>query len=170
MQENELSIIVRTDHLPNDGKVIKASATEQQRANLASRFGVISVESFDLEVTVKPITKHKIHVTGHVSGIVKQSCAVTLAEIENPVSDDFEVIYESVADDYVPLKEIDISPDEVETEDLIDNKIDVGELAVEYFSLSINPYARAEGAVFVDKIEPKEEDNPFSVLEKLKKS
>lgn len=169
MQENEISIIVRTDHLPNDGKVVKASANEEQLSALTTRLGVLKVEKFDLEVTVKPITKHKVHVVGHVSGIVKQNCAVTLAEIESPVADNFEVIYESVPDDYVPLKEIDISPDEVETEDLIDNKIDVGELAVEYFSLSIDPYARAEGAVFTDKIEPKEENNPFSVLEKLKK-
>ena len=170
MQENEFSIIVRTDHLPNEGKVIKASADKQQLIAIAQRLKVLGINRFDLEAKVIPISKHKVHVIGHVEGVVKQNCAVTMAEIESPVADDFEVIYERSSDTSVPLKEIDFSPDEVDTEELIDNKIDVGELAVEYFSLSINPYARAEGAVFTDKIEPKEINNPFSVLEKLKKS
>jgi len=129
------------------------------------------------------------------SADVVQSCVVTLEPVAAHVAQGFEVDYlpegaeqgnAGISDsngydgdgfdgDYVE-GEIFIDVDEVDPpEVLIGNEIDVGAVIAENLSLALDPYPRArEAEIDADQIERQNEelaaDNPFAVLQKLKKN
>lgn len=167
----EFSYIVDTTRLPSAGQKVSVSANEDARRALAKRLSLEYITSLTVEVLVKPVNKRQVRLTGTVEGVVGQICVVSLQPFESAVKTDFSVLFESEPSDSVLKTEIDLDFSEDEDKDVLsDNKIDVGETAVEYFSLALDPFPRAPDAVFTDRIEPKEKENPFAVLGKLKKS
>lgn len=133
-------------------------ASERERMDIARRLGVTSVDRAEAEMTLERDTgSYIIHVKGAVKALINQSCVVSLAPLQNEVSDTFEAWYtdkpevlnlnkirherESVMESEVPIMSERDDPDHV-----ADGFIDLGELATQYLSLAIAPYPRAEGA------------------------
>ncbi len=118
-------------------------------------------------------------IAGTFTAIVRQECVVSLEPFEEGLEETFVVRYlpqkaltAYEKDDEVMVGEV---TDEDPPELLPSSGIDIGELAVEYLSLSLDPYPRKPGA---DKSPiPREnslssapKENPFSVLKDLKKT
>ena len=56
-----------------------------------------------------------------------------------------------------------------QTEPLVDGKIDLGALAIEFLILGLDPYPRKPGAIFQPPADAQPDEGPFAALGVLKK-
>ena len=167
----EFSYIIDITRLPAKGENIKIQADDAQKKALERRLGLEKIDSFCVDALVRPLNKHQVRATGTVKGKITQTCVVTLQSFDAEVEDSFNVLFEEPNPADLTLNEIDLdmSDEEEDVDVLENNKIDLGEVAVEYFSLALDPFPHAPDVCFSDKIEDEPRKNAFSALEKLKK-
>jgi uncharacterized metal-binding protein YceD (DUF177 family) len=166
------------------------SATERQRAMLARRFGILSVDS--LKGTARLVRENDgmtILVTGRFVADVTQACVATLEPVPDHIDEDFEgwFLDESQVRSFKKAKKARVDADvedpfgEEDEETMMPSEredpepvtggiIDVGELVSQYLSLALDPYPRSEQALAVEPVSiTQEKPNPFEVLKDLKK-
>ncbi len=165
------SVPVAVEEVPETGLHMEIEAPEPVRAAIAELAGLRALPrlgaSFDL-------TRERagVHVSGHVSATVGQTCVVTLDPTESEIDEAVDVSFSpSVAAQAATAAEGHHAlPDEEEPpEPLTGGQVDLGALAVEFLLLGIDPYPRKAGVEFVT---PKVEDggdHPFAALAGLKK-
>lgn len=153
------------------------AATGKERAALARRFGLISLDSLAASFTLKRVRKDMVRVKGRLSAELVQACVVTLDPVPARIDERFEVDFLEGAQPAVADLELDAEAAEA-PEPAPDGWIDLGELAAEQLGLAMDPYPRkAEAEVPSQwRAEPggepaaPERAKPFAVLEKLKES
>jgi uncharacterized metal-binding protein YceD (DUF177 family) len=99
IQEAEFSRIIRVDNIAEDGEVIAFSATDAEREALATRMGLLALDSLQADVTASPLLSRRqqrgpykgIHLHVAFKADVVQSCVVTLEPVAATVTDEFEV-------------------------------------------------------------------------------
>ncbi|MGE4313498.1 MAG: DUF177 domain-containing protein [Pseudobdellovibrionaceae bacterium] len=151
---------------------------------LVAFLGVDRLEKVKAEYTLTQAKgAYNVQVEGRVRGTVHQTCVITLEPITSEVDESFEAYYA----DYtaaVPfsaakkalyakfgMAEIPVLDEKDDPEPMERGMIDLGELATQYLSLSIDPYAQKEGAVnadaaayMLDEAEQRTSENPFAAL------
>ena len=159
---------------------VAISANEAERAALAEEIGVPAIAEFSAKFRVEPGRRGRYEVTGDVRARLTQVCVVTLDPFESDLSEDVEATFapqedaERAAarfaarpDDETPTADIGDPPDPI-----IDGRIDLGVLAMEFFVLGLDPYPRKPGVAFQPELgrtpEPPE-DSPFAALARLRK-
>ena len=98
-QELEFSRIIRVDNVAEDGEVFAFLATEPECEALATRLGLLALESLQADVTASPLLSRRqqrgpykgLHLHVAFKADVVQSCVVTLEPVKAKVSDEFEV-------------------------------------------------------------------------------
>ena len=148
------------------------TATDKERAALAERFGLLSLDSLTASFTLKRPRKDLVRVKGHVTAELAQACVVTLDPVQARIDERFEVDYLEGIQPAVADLELDAEAPEPAPS----GWIDLGELAAEQLGLALDPYPRKPGVEVPAewKAEPTpepvavERPNPFAVLEKLK--
>jgi uncharacterized metal-binding protein YceD (DUF177 family) len=141
----EFSRPLRVRDLGPGAEKVSASATAEERAALARRFGVESVEALRFVADVTPAGEGW-RVAGVAEARLTQTCVVTL----EPVAQHLE---ESFARRFVPEagdpESVAIDPDEEEDPpEPLGRVLDPAEMAAEAVALAIDPYPRAPGARF----------------------
>lgn len=169
--KNEFSRIADVSRIPTTSMVMDITANASECKALAERFGIPSVDGLTAKVVLKSLGGGRIRVSGELAARVKRISVVSLEEFEEEVKDSFSVLYEPEgAEISLRTNEIDLDATEEEEKEIIeDGKIDVGELVAEYLSLGLDPFPRRSGEEFMPYGETETRENPFSVLEKLKK-
>lgn len=167
----EFSRILRVDRdvPPLQNFQIEANATE--RAALAKRFGLVSIEALTAEGTLETLHSGRSAVlSARLRGQVTQSCVVTLERVAASIDERFTLDYEADADTPLPA-EVEIDLEEVDPpEPLVDGIVDVGEAVAEHLALALDPYPRAPGVSFEVVGDPNAaEDSPFKALARLVK-
>lgn len=174
----EFSLRVEIDEIPHKGLRKKLDATEEERAALAQRFGLLSLTRFSGRIELRPLAGGPlIRVEGLLSAELEQACVVS----GEPVTDDLEIEIgmefapPGMIDENIELTLADADP----PEPIEGGAIDLGEIAAQQLALALNPYPRKEGANFdtvlddlpegrksaIDRSEP---ENPFAKLAALK--
>ena len=134
-------------------------ANTEQRKDLARRLDILEVNKATAKVMVMREAKsHVYYVSGTVKADVTQECVVTLKPVENSIEDNFEAWY-SQDENVVMLarerrerrelnanREVELLSESEDPEPILDGTIDIGELATQYLSLSLDPYPKREGA------------------------
>lgn len=163
------------------------SASPQERKDLAQRFDVPAINKAEATLyIVRQDGSHIIHLRGQMNADICQICVVTGEEIISHVDENFEAWYED-GQDVVSLEkvrrerlsrgmdnEIKMPEEHDEPEPVVDGKIDVGELASQYLSLSIEPYPYKEGLTLSEDqkkalaSETELRKNPFAALKDWK--
>ena len=151
------------------------AATDKERADLAERFGLLSLDSLTASFTLKRARKDLVRVKGHVKAELAQACVVTLDPVPARIDERFEVDFLEGVQPAVTDLELDAEAAEA-PEPAPDGWIDLGELAAEQLGLALDPYPRRPDAEVPAewKAEPAPElvadqrPNPFAALEKLK--
>jgi hypothetical protein len=170
--ERPWSATVRLDEIGETGRHVELEASEAVRAALAEPAGVDAVERLVARFDLTRRGRDRLHVSGEVSGTVRQTCVVTLEPIEDQINEAIEVDFAPPAESMDPAAEVDLdaaSPGEVEP--LIGNSVDIGLLAAEFFILGIDPYPRKPGAAFdAPKTAADPADHPFAQLAALQKN
>ena len=173
-----------------DDKAAKVNITPKAREleHLARRLGVQEIKSLCADFVVKrEQNSSMIHVSGTVKGGVIQECVVSLEPVSNDIEENFHAWF-SDTEQTVPFAkarreqevkltfgEFEILEEYEDPEPLVDGTIDLGELAVQYFSLGINAYPRTDENK-QDDYENKEvasagsplRKNPFEALKQWK--
>jgi hypothetical protein len=166
------SASIRLDEVGETGRHVSLEANEATRAALAKPAGVDAVERLVAEFDLTRRGRDGLHVSGIVSGTVRQTCVVTLEPVVNEVE-------ETVGLDFAPPREashaseIDLSATERadEPEPLTGNAVDLGVVATEFFILGIDRYPRKPGVAFdAPKAPADPESHPFAGLAALQKN
>ena len=188
-ENTEWSHFLRVDDIPDRGRQLTISPPQSAYDAIASRIGVVALKDFTATLDVgRSSSAHVVEINGAIKATVTQKCAITLEPIETVIDDKFDAFFADHAA-AVPFErgkqelftkngivELPMLDEKDDPEPIVDGKIDLGELATQYLSLAINPYACKEGAVLKEgggqgKQEPvkslkteKLRPNPFEAL------
>jgi hypothetical protein len=165
---------VRVEAIPRDGLETRIEADETERAALAAFNGLPAVGKLAASFTLKHGGRGAIIVRGELSADITQTCVVTLepfdASIDEAIDLRFAPAVEAPKPRGAPIVESETMTigDEDEPDPIIDGKIDLGAIASEFLTLSLDPYPRKPGVAFEA---PKGDEggpsnSPFSALRK----
>lgn len=172
----EFSHIVHKREIEDGPLSLTLEADDDARRNLADRFNLLDISHMVVSVNVEKADKGGIRVSGALDADVVQACVTSLKPVDANVKQDFSVFF--IPSDRIKDAEgedawIDAEGEE-DVEPLVGDAVDVGEVAAQTLSLSLDPYPRAPGAEIAsgDRTNPTEEPeedraNPFAVLKKL---
>lgn len=147
-------------------------AEERDLAYLTEVLKVPAVKSLSGEIYTKMIKKeHKLLVWGNLKAELELQSVVSLEYFTRTYAPEFSLWYDTQATYNTLREEYDIEDDAPDL--IIDGKIDLGQIAIEQIALVLEDYPRKDGEVFeyAPEFDPDEKvaENPFKVLEKLKK-
>ncbi|HLG87864.1 MAG TPA: DUF177 domain-containing protein [Alphaproteobacteria bacterium] len=165
----EFSRPIAVDRLSSVEFVEAIEADSGERARLAERFGLVSLDRLDASVRIRRREGGNVRVAGQLAADIVQTCVITLEPFPSHIEDSFTVEYTEAP----PEAKQDLSLDlEYETPEPIEGGIiDVGELVAQHLSLALDPHPRAPGAELDQRWSDsgQNEPSPFAVLEKLKR-
>lgn len=174
----EFSRKLRLDRLAAGDVETDLTATPEERAALARRFGVLGIESLAGHLRARrPADGPLIRVEGSLSAEVRQTCVVTLDPFLAGVTTEFVQLYTLEGEG--GGGEVFVSPEDEETpEPLRGDALDLGEVLAEELALALEPYPRKPGVTFEGASYGTGDeagadagdaaDTPFAVLKHLK--
>lgn len=165
---------IDVESIPPKGKTIKIEADDAERAELATRFELVSVEVFFAEILVRPLPKGKFFILeGKYEAKIVQNCVISLQPFESSVKGSISRRFGSappIEEDVEVLIELD---EEDPPEPLDEGRIDVAEAIAEEFGVNLEPFPRSPGSDFEgyqvgNENEKVEKAGPFAALAALK--
>ena len=173
----EFSRIIETSDVPEHGLYREVAASPDECRAVAERLGLVAIDGLSAELDVVRWSRGGFKVTGTLQAQLTQVCVVTLDEFSSNETVPVERTYVSPDTRAATAPDVVVDPlTDDEPDEIIDDRIDLGELLVETLALALEPYPRKPGAEFVapadnaDGAGASREDNPFSVLSKLNPS
>jgi uncharacterized metal-binding protein YceD (DUF177 family) len=166
----EFSRVIEIEGATDTPSLFPLEANATERAALARRFGLPSIEMLKAQIRLQRIHGGTaLRLTGRIEAELTQTCVVSLEPVQNRVEDEFTILFAADA----PADAIDEDPEREETwaEPLPSEGLDIGEVVAQHLFLALDPYPRrADAAVEGRWAEPPDPaaDSPFSALAKLK--
>lgn len=166
LDEGCFTCLLAVETVPDTGLDMDVRASEAECAALAKTCGAAAVHGFEASFHVRKQDRSRFKVTGSLRARVTQTCVVSLEPFETLVRADISV-------DFAPLGQAAGQPaaasqgGEDPPDPVIDGKIDLGALAVEFLILNLDIYPRKPGVSFNGadvRGEPSETTSPFAVL------
>lgn len=158
LPKSEWSYFIEAENITDEKQKIEIAADENERSNLAVRLGIVSIEKAVANVVVSRAKGSMVvHVRGDLSADVTQECVVTSDPVQGHIEESFEAWFAdtesaisfSKARKEKAMKkgqaELQIADESEDPEPITDGKIDLGDLASQYLSLSLNAYPHATG-------------------------
>jgi hypothetical protein len=177
----EFSHPISTARLSFKPSSYRLAANADERAALARRFALISLDRFEATVTLKREPGDAVRFDGEIEADLVQACVVTTDPVPARVTDRFTLIYRPDIDEATADQMALDNPEDEIIEPLIGDSIDIGEAVAQQLSVAMDPYPRVVGAqssvasVKAAGIEgdeagaPMARRNPFDALAVLKK-
>jgi hypothetical protein len=174
------SRLVTVDPMPDDGFGITIEAGADERAALAACDGLVAIGKLDAAFHVTRRPRGMVNVKGRVTGLITQTCVVSLEPFETAIAEEVDVDFTRAEDIAKAERENAAARDQARVEDdevdppdpIIDGKIDLGALAGEFLALALDPYPKKPGVSF-DEImteKPEDRESPFAILRKWDKT
>lgn len=154
------------------------SATQAECAALATRLDLIALASLGAEIDLVRVGADEVLVSGAITARLTQKCVVTFAPAETDLDERFELRFGLNIGSSTSDVIIDGLADEP-PEPLTGPTIDIGEIATQQLSLSLDPYPRAPEAEFrayeagesesdAARDADREQSGPFAALASLR--
>jgi uncharacterized metal-binding protein YceD (DUF177 family) len=163
------SVPIAVSDVPETGRHLEVLTDAQARAAIARLAGVAAVPRLSATFDVTRHSRSGLHVIGHVSGIVEQTCVITLEPMENAIEEPIDVVFTARPEGSADPAQVEV-PLEDPPEPMVDGTVDLGALATEFFILGIDPYPRKPGAEFRSPADNDDAGRPFAGLAALKKA
>lgn len=162
---------LRLDQI-RDGERLDLSADEHERAAIARRLGLHSLERLEAHVCLTR-TGEIVRAEGRLLAALDQSCVVTGDPVAAHVDKPFKLLFtpEPAADG--AQDEIELGESDCDTVFFDGAVIDLGGAIADTLALSLDPYPRSAGADAALKeagVMTEEQASPFAVLAKLKRT
>lgn len=141
----EFSRIVPTPRLSAQVSTHRITANAAERAALAGRFGLISLDRLEAEVRIWR-EGDDFQLEAELSADLVQACVVTVEPVPVAISERFALRYRpDIDDDEAELLAAE-DPEADIVEPLTGESIDIGEAVAQQLSIAIEPYPRAPNA------------------------
>lgn len=169
--QKEFSYPLKIDELGQGEQNYKLSADKEQLKTLTEIFNIPAVNSFSADMKLKFQKKKGIlTITGRVEANLELISVISLEHFNKDYTTDFSLLYDTNAkyeDIYLDDEDINLDLPDI----VINGQIDLGDIAIEQLALVMEDHPRMAGESFEAIIEGNEpvKNNPFAVLEKLKK-
>ena len=165
----ELHRPIRSDKLPDC--TLRVTATQQECAALAARFGLPAVHSLAAEVEMVP-DGHAVKVAGTLVAEIEQSCAVAGEPFGQRIEDDIAIRFVP-AETFAPgeAEEVELGTDDLDDIPFEGREFDLGEAIAQSLALAIDPYAEGPNADAARReagLLGEAEAGPFAALAALK--
>ena len=164
----EFSRPERVDTIGTPEKSVAIEADAGERAGLARRFALISIERLAANFAVRR-EGAAIVATGHVIGAVTQACSATGEPLTAAVD---ETVSLRFVDETETADELELSADALDTLPIENGAIDLGEAAAETLALALDPFPRhpdAEAMLAASGAMGEDASGPFAGLADLKR-
>lgn len=184
--ESEWSHYIDAEEVTAEKLRLSITPDKEARKNLVRRLGVLNFDTLKADLVLQREQGGMvIHVSGHITATLQQSCVVSLDPVETKVNENFEAWFAD-QDQAIALAKVKhdqqakmngetpILEEQEDPEPIVDGKIDLGELVTQHLSLSINPYPHAEGVHYEygddepQKVPEAFKNNPFAALKDWK--
>jgi hypothetical protein len=148
-------------------------ADEAERQAMAEIAGLREILSASAAFDLRPKSRGRVHVVGHVRARIGQTCVVTLDPIENEIDEPVDLMFappEQIPDLSDLVEEAAESEAEIPDppEPIVNGVIDLGRVATDALFLAIDPYPRKPDAVFEPPVEFADPaEHPFAALGEL---
>lgn len=151
---------------------LRLSADSADRAAIAERFGLISVERLDAALTLA-VAGEVLHVTGTLDAAVTQRCVATgeplPARLREPI--DVRFVPNARLEAAAPEAEVELGGDEMDVIGYDGGRVAIGEMVAETLALALDPYPRSAGAdawLAQKGVKSEEEAGAFGALAALR--
>jgi len=164
----EFSRPILADSLAVSDRIHEIEANDEERAALAERFGILSIESLSATIRLRRLPGGDlVRLRGQLKAHVTQACVVSLEPVPEEIEEEFELIYGPKPDE--ESEEIVVDMEAMDPpEPIINNAIDIGEAVAEHLALALEPFPRAPGAEFTEpRKSPKKCLRPSPILSRL---
>jgi hypothetical protein len=160
---------VAVDDIPEEGRHFALIADADARAGIARVAGLRDLLRLEAEFEVTLQGGDGLHVVGHVSATVGQTCVVSLEPLANEIEEDVDLLFTPKSAAEVTAGETEKRDSRVETkwdepEALVGGVVDLGIVATEFLILGLDPYPRKPGVVFEAPQDLKPDGGPFAAL------
>ncbi|MFN7113051.1 MAG: YceD family protein [Alphaproteobacteria bacterium] len=168
----EFSRVIAIEGIAPDKKRKEAiSATEEECAALAARFGIRGLRDFVADLSIRRVPGGTVRIEGTFSADVVQACVVSLQDVHAHIDGQFDTYFTEDAEQ--AREEIAFTlDDDLDAAEMVHNgMIDMGEVVAQYLALELDPYPRAPGVNLAAQLHENgtaKKANPFQVLEALK--
>jgi len=138
--ENEFSRILQTHGLGIAEKPLAYEATRNECQKIADRFKILAIKSFKITGAIQKLPDGFFQLKAALKAEVLQNDIATNEEFPQSIAENIVLVLAPKSS--VPKEEdLEVNEDAVETIPLgRDGSIDIGEIFVQYLSLSIDPY------------------------------
>lgn len=154
------------------GRQLRLDAEEAVRARIAARLDLVALDQFRVEAEVSAVAGG-IKLRGKITARLVQSCAATALPVPAKISESFDLRFLRDAEPEVAEdEEVEIDSADCDILPLEDERVDVGEAAVQTLSLALEPFPRHPDAdrILAEKgVLSEEQAGPFAALAALKK-
>ena len=165
---NKLSRPVALADLGDGEHTIDLDITSSERAALARRFGLQSLDRMVASATICRLGDDAVRLRIAFSADVVQRCVVTLEPVEATFEREEDILFLRPGGNIV---DVVVDPTGDEPEPLPGDVLDIGEAVAEQFGLALDPYPRKAGVEFeAEMMRPKDgdgRDSPFEALRTL---
>lgn len=153
------------------GRTMRLEADEAVRAAIATRLDLVALDRFVVTAEVCAVAGG-IAAKGEIEAAVVQGCAATALPVPAKLTEPFDLRFLTGAEPVVdPDEEIEISDGDCDILPLEDDRVDIGESAVQTLSLALDPFPRHPDAdrILAEKgVLREEQAGPFAALAKLR--
>ncbi|OCC22427.1 DNA-binding protein [Croceicoccus estronivorus] len=167
LPNNEFSRMVEPARMGDGTRHLVAD--ESERATLARRFALVSIERLEADVTLQA-EGEAVTVSGTLHAAYIQSCAVSGDDLSVTVEE--PVMFRFVPmGTYRPDEEVELSEDDCDEIEYEGGAFDLGEAISQSLALTIDPYATGPNAEQTRKeagLLNEEQTGPFAALAALK--
>lgn len=173
--QNNFSYPLKLEDMSTTAKHYDIQATPSELQYIAEILKVPSVKSFKVALDVKfNKPEHLVEVIGRINSIVEQVSVISLKHFTKNYKIDFQRLFDSQLS-LAQQRELEEFEDiNTEIPDIIENgQIDLKAIAMETLALELDDFPKQKGEIFNFTpdfdINADKPQNPFAVLEKLKK-
>lgn len=165
---SELSRPCDASRLPTAEQVITAS--QQECAALAKRFGLVAVNALEAQITLKA-DGPTVRATGRFTADIVQSCAISGEDLPVKIAEPIALHFVPPADSPESEEEIELEAEDLDEIEMEGTRFDLGEAVAQSLALAIDPYLEGPGAEEVRKagLLGQGESSPFAALKGLLK-
>ena len=144
---SEFLRLVPVDELQDGAATtVSLSATGEERAALARRFGLMVLTRFDVEAVLRKVGE-TVRAEIALSADVVQACVVTLEPVSATIEDNLIATFDPRVAEAEREVEVSIAAEDP-PEPMRDGAIELGEVASEALGLALDPYPRKPDANF----------------------
>jgi uncharacterized metal-binding protein YceD (DUF177 family) len=168
----EFSRPIAIDTLGEGPRTIAIEAGEAERAALARRFGLLSIDRLAATAGVAR-TGEDIVARGRIEAAVVQSCVASGEPVPASLDAPFAIVFRPAPTDVRPDEEVELGEGELDVAFYDGGAIDLGEAAAETLALGLDPYPRSPDAEAILKaagVKSEDEAGPFGALAGLRDS